>query len=491
VNMDFNLDKYFGPNDTYIPEEDLQILEDYGVQAFAIDEENQHLMRELTYEEAIQGIPGEEYLPSMNRQTSPGYPYVLKRKGKGKTQWLGKEGELEVDNEELKTDVETLLDHASQGIRDPVVFTALFKDERRPIKKVDAGKTRIFAGGPMHFTIAIRMFFLGFCAAFMKQRIRNGSLVGSDVHSYDWTRFVKYMNEVSDVNEPNFLAGDHSNFDGSLNLQMLWVVYRIIERLYKRKDNLTTYVLWSSICNCILLFKTLLFMLLHSQPSGNPLTTIINTMYGRLLFFYTLLLLLRDIIEKGDDDDVAKAMIIIKNIDKYFRAGIYGDDIGAVLSHDLRGLVTPDDVTRKMATLGHIFTDELKSSGKQEYRTLHEISILKRKFVFEPTLNRWFAPLELSVILEMLNWDKCNNKFEKYEQLTQNIQTACVEFVYHGEEVFNFWTKKIRQALREADLEGKVNMPMLTYNDFLTLVTRRNLGFKSKLNNFVDDFLPW
>lgn len=491
VNMDFNLDKYFGPSNIYIPPEDIQILEDYGVQAFAIDDENQHLMRELTYEEAIQGIPGEEYLPSMNRQTSPGYPYVLKRKGMGKTQWLGKDGDLLVDNEELKTDVENLLCHASQGIRDPVVFTALFKDERRPIKKVDEGTTRIFAGGPMHFTVAIRMFFLGFCAAFMKQRIRNGSLVGSDVHSYDWTRFVKYLNEVSDVNEPNFLAGDHSNFDGSLILQMLWVVYRIIERLYGRTNNLTTYVLWSSICNCVLLFKTLLFMLTHSQPSGNPLTTIINTIYGRLLFFYTLLLLLRDIIKNGDDDQVEKAMVIIKNIDKYFRAGIYGDDIAAVLSHDLRGLVTPDDVTRKMATLGHKFTDELKSSGKQEFRTLHEISILKRKFVFEPTLNRWFAPLELSVILEMLNWDKCKTKYEKYEQLTQNIQTACVEFVYHGEGAFNFWTKKIRQALREANLEGKVNMPMLTYDDFLTLVTRRNLGLKSKLNNFVDDFMPW
>lgn len=491
VNMDFNLDKYFGPSNVYIPPEDLQILEDYGVKAFAIDEENQYLMRELTYEEAIQGVPGEEYLPSMNRQTSPGYPYVLKRKGKGKTQWLGKDGDLTVDNEELKTDVETLLDHASQGLRDPVVFTALFKDERRPIAKVDAGKTRIFAGGPMHFTIAIRMFFLGFCAAFMKQRIRNGSLVGSDVHSYDWTRFVKYLNEVSDTNEPNFLAGDHGNFDGCLILQMLWVVYRIIERLYGRANNLTTYVLWSSICNCILLFKTLLIMLTHSQPSGNPLTTIINTIYGRLLFFYTLLLLLREIIEKGDDEQVEKALIIIKNIDNYFRAGIYGDDITAVLNHDLRGLVTPDDITRKMLVLGHKFTDELKSTGKQEYRTLHEISILKRKFVFEPTLNRWFAPLELTVILEMMNWDKCKNKYEKYEQLAQNIQTACVEFVYHGEEVYNKWTKKIREALIAANLEGKVNMPLLSYTDFFTLVTRRNLGLKSKLSNFVDDFMPW
>jgi len=31
----------------------------------------------------------------------------------------------------------------------------------------------------------------------------------------------------------------------------------------------------------------------------------------------------------------------------------------------------------------------------------------------------------------------------------------------------------------------------LSYDDFFILVTRRNLGLKSKLNNFVDDFLPW
>lgn len=492
VNMDFNLDKYFGPNNVYIPKEDLLLLEDYGVKAFAIDEENQYLLRELSYEEAIRGVEGEDYLPSMNRQTSPGYPYVLDRKGKGKTQWLGHDGDLLVDNVQLKTDVENLLSKASSGIREPIVFTALFKDERRPIEKVNIGKTRIFAGGPMHFTIAIRMFFLGFCAAFMKQRIRNGSLVGSDVHSYDWTRFVKYLNEVADIKSQNFLAGDHSNFDGSLNLQMLWTVYRIIERIYKRSENITTYVLWSSICNCVLLYKTLLLMLTHSQPSGNPLTTIINTMYGRMLFFYTLLLLLRDIISNSEDEEkVEKSLYIIKRLDEHFRAGIYGDDITAVLSHDLRGLVTPDDITKKMLTLGHKFTDELKTTGVQEFRYLEEISILKRKFVFEPTLHRWFAPLDLNVILEMLNWDKCTSKYEKYDQLTQNIQTACIEFVYHGKQVYDEWTMKIRNAIVEAGLEGKVNMPFLSYNDFFVLVTRRNLGLKSKLNNFVEDFLPW
>lgn len=90
-----------------------------------------------------------------------------------------------------------------------------------------------------------------------------------------------------------------------------------------------------------------------------------------------------------------------------------------------------------------------------------------------------------------MNWDKCKNKYEKYEQLAQNIQTACVEFVYHGEEVYNKWTKKIREALIAANLEGKVNMPLLSYADFFILVTRRNLGLKSKLSNFVDDFMPW
>jgi V8-like Glu-specific endopeptidase len=484
VNLDFNMDKYFGKNDVFIPDEDLEILENYGVQCFAIDDENQYLMRKLTYDESIRGIPGED-LPSMNRQTSPGYPYTLTKKGMGKTQWLGKEGEFDVDNEELKTDVTYLIDQAAQGIREPVVFTALFKDERRPIAKVDQGKTRIFAGGPMHFTIAIRMFYLGFCAVFMRQRIRNGSLVGADVHSQDWTTFVKYLNQVADVNEPNFLAGDHSNFDGSLNLQLLWVVYRIIERLYKRVDNLTTYVLWSSICNSVLLFKKVLYMLTHSQPSGNPLTTVINTMYDEILFFYVLLLLLREIIRGDDEEAATKASIIIKKITDHFRMGGFGDDLIAVLSHDLRSLITPDDITQKMLSLGHKFTDEAKSDGKQVYRTLHEVSLLKRKFVYEPTMSRWLAPLELSVILEMLNWDKCKTKQEKYEQLSTNIQTACVEFVYHGKEVYTKWTQRIQAALVEQGLEGKVKMPLMAFSDFQEMVYRRGVGLKSNFENFL------
>jgi hypothetical protein len=226
-------------------------------------------------------------------------------------------------------------------------------------------------------------------------------------------------------------------------------------------------------------------MLTHSQPSGNPLTTVINTMYDEILFFYVLLLLLREIIRGDDEEAATKASIIIKKITDHFRMGGFGDDLIAVLSHDLRSLITPDDITQKMLSLGHKFTDEAKSDGKQVYRTLHEVSLLKRKFVYEPTMSRWLAPLELSVILEMLNWDKCKTKQEKYEQLSTNIQTACVEFVYHGKEVYTKWTQRIQAALVEQGLEGKVKMPLMAFSDFQEMVYRRGVGLKSNFENFL------
>lgn len=41
--------------------------------------------RVFTVEEAIVGVPNIPYVEAVPRNTSPGYPYILENKGKGKT----------------------------------------------------------------------------------------------------------------------------------------------------------------------------------------------------------------------------------------------------------------------------------------------------------------------------------------------------------------------------------------------------------------------
>jgi len=127
--------------------------------------------RILTYEEAIKGVENNPFIRPINRKTSPGYPYNIKNKSKGKTAWLGSGEDYIVDNPELKQDVEKLITDAANYTRGDAISIATLKDEKRPLEKVDAGKTRVFEACPQHLVIAMRQYMLTFAAHIMEHRI--------------------------------------------------------------------------------------------------------------------------------------------------------------------------------------------------------------------------------------------------------------------------------------------------------------------------------
>jgi hypothetical protein len=145
-----------------------------GVKRKLLRNPKESLKKVFTLEEAVEGIKGEDYVLPINRRTSPGIPWVHEKKNGyvGKSQWLGSEEDYKI-TEDLRRICEERIDFAKQGNRYPTIFTDTLKDERRPIAKVNEGKTRVFAAGPMDFTLVFRMYFLGFIAHCMENRITN------------------------------------------------------------------------------------------------------------------------------------------------------------------------------------------------------------------------------------------------------------------------------------------------------------------------------
>jgi len=144
------------------------------------------LSRVLTIDEGVAGTEDSVFTAPMNRVSSPGYPWVLDRPcgTVGKQHWLGTDEYIITDD--VRTAVEDRIALAKQGIRKPAIWTDTLKDERRPIEKVDALKTRVFSNGPMDYTIAFRMYFLGFMAHVMENRIDNEQSIGTNPFGYDW-----------------------------------------------------------------------------------------------------------------------------------------------------------------------------------------------------------------------------------------------------------------------------------------------------------------
>lgn len=394
----------------------------------------------LTHEQSITGIDGEEFIAPINRRSSPGYPWCDQRQGKmGKTKWLGDDATYILDDPSVLEAVETRIASAKEGILRPTLWTDTLKDERRTLAKVAEGKTRVFSAGSMDYILAFRRYYLGFFAYMMENRINNGSAVGINPYSIEWhhlaTRLVTKGSHV--------VAGDFSNFDGSL---MASVLHMILEEIIDWKFKYATEfgletdfdseekvmrVLFEDIINSTHIRGDNVYKWTHSQPSGNPGTVIINTLFNETMFRYVF-------------SEITKLPMM--HFDKHVNFVAYGDDNCANISADVIDSFNQESITSAFSAIGLTYTDEQKSGNCVRYRTLDEISFLKRKFKFDDYFKRYVAPLDLDTILEMTMWVRGN--VDIHQRCKTNVDLAYQELAIHGEQVFDKWSKHLDSLCR-------------------------------------------
>nr|WPV03021.1 RNA-dependent RNA polymerase [buhirugu virus 2] len=406
--------------------------------------------RFLTYEEAIQGTGDDDFMKGIARQTSPGYRYSqMQKKLPGKQDWMGSGEQYDFTSQrarELRKDVENLIDDCANCVIRDVVFVDTLKDERRPIEKVDAGKTRVFSAGPQHFVVAFRKYFLPFAAYLMNNRIDNEIAVGTNVYSTDWERIAKRLKKHGN----KVIAGDFGNFDGSLVAQVLWAIFwEVFYPWFLTFNDTTTETgkrnlkicigLWTHIVHSVHTYGDNVYMWTHSQPSGNPFTVIINCLYNSMIMRIVWIMLARKL---------APEMQSMKKFRENVSMISYGDDNCLNISDRVIEWFNQITISEQMKEIKHEYTDEGKTGDMVKYRTLSEIQFLKRGFIFSQQLQRTVAPLQKDVIYEMLNWTR--NTIDPNEILMMNINTAFREIVYHGKSEY----QKLRSGIEDLAMRG-------------------------------------
>lgn len=386
----------------------------------------------LSFERATRGDEGSDYIRPINRSRSAGYPFVLETKQKGKTEWFGSTEWVENDKTAaLKQRCHDQISEMEQGKSQVYVFLDVLKDETRPLEKVAEGKTRVFAAAPMDFIIVFRMYFLTFLAWMMRNRIANESAVGIRAQSNEWTLLYQKLSEKG----PRVIAGDFSNYDGSLGSRMLWAVYDIIDSFYEAAgqtpaERNVRYCLWRSIVNSHHLCGNVFYQLNHSQPSGNPATAILNSMYNSLACRY--------VFYRIYDPATVRFSDVVSMC-------AYGDDDVLNVS-DLVPAFNQESMAAEFALIGMTYTDEDKS-GRLGDKTLDKVSFLKRKFVYVEEDRYCYAPLALPSILECFNWTKKTDY--ELDIMIQNARSAFVELAMHPEGDFKYWSYRIARALKD------------------------------------------
>lgn len=407
-----------------------------------------HLQKVLSFEEAVAGVSDQsEYLSSINRSSSPGFPWVLYRPGgtKGKTAWLG-DGDYVYD-EVVRNSVTARIDTARRGIRTPCIWTDTLKDERRTLKKVEAQETRAFGNGPMDFTIAFRMYFLGFLAHIMENRINNEQSLGTNVYSGDWKATRDYLQRKG----KKVIAGDFSKFDGTLNSCIMWEFVNVINEWYDDgpENALIRQTLFMEVINSVHLCDGVFYMMNHSQPSGNPITTALNSFYNSVSMRIVFDICRRKAGAKCDVDFQTFVAMVS-----------YGDDNVVNFADSVATWFNQNTITEAYKDIGMIYTDELKSGDDMaDHRLIGEVAYLKRHFREED--GRVFAPLDLAVVLETCNWVRDGP--DSIGDCKANCETAISELAQHPKSVFSKYTPLVEKAFLKSTEE---TLSCKTYEEY-------------------------
>jgi hypothetical protein len=419
--------------------------------------------RTLSFDEAIAGKEGNDLYPSINRSTSPGYGWD--KSGKGKTAFLG-EGEY-VISPEVSKEYENVLTGLLQGERAGKLWTDTLKDEVRPIEKAEAGKTRLFSAGEMILTILLRQYFMGFTAHMAHNKISMESCVGVNPYGYDWHAIaLKLKKHGSRV-----VAGDFANYDGTLPADGLWSVLNVVNAFYAQQgdqeleNNKIREMLWMEIVNSVHVNGGDVYSWTHSQPSGCPFTSVLNSVFHSIAVRTAYMVAAKK---------HAPEMATMSHFEKYVSHVNYGDDDVTNVAEEASWF-SQIAMADAYATFGMTYTDELKTGEMVEFRTLEEVQFLKRAFVFDKDQCRYTAPLDIKTICEMPCWNK--TKGDAYELSALVVEDAAYELSIHPKSV---WEQHITM-LEKAALILRKKVPSLylpTYDelrfiDFTKYVTTK------------------
>ncbi|UHK03113.1 MAG: polyprotein [Sanya iflavirus 1] len=336
---------------------------------------------------------------------------------------------------ELTRQLSVCYDLRKRGIRVPTLFTDCLKDTCIDVKKCSIpGKTRVFSVSPIQYTIAFKQYFNDFMASYQNARIDAEHGIGINVDSLEWSAVADYLTRYGN----NIVAGDYKNYGPSLMLTCVEKAFDIIMAWYERYDpdperQLIRRVLLSEILHAKHLCLNVVFGVPCGIPSGSPITTplnsLVNSLYLRCAWKYITKL----------SFDVMHANVKILT---------YGDDVCINVSDKFKELFNTETLNDFFSQYNIIFTDVDKSDNIVKYRTLDNVTFLKRGFKLHPNSKVIFlAPIEEQSIRKCVNW--ITRKGDPLENTLENCKQACELAFGHGPQYYN----SVRERLQHECLK--------------------------------------
>lgn len=434
----------------------------------ALTKEQLATLEPLSDKATMNGIDGVKYIDKMNFKSSMGEPYNQTKKG-----WIrGEIGDKQFVDEVLER-VQHVMGCYERGQRAAPVFSGKLKDEPRSHAKVKAGKVRVFTGAPADWSFVMRKYLLTLVKLIQENPFLFEASPGCTVQSLEWEQYFDYLVEFG---IDRIIAGDYGKFDKKMEALLIreafWILAQILKAAgWTEEEVMVVYCLGEDVAYAFVNFDGDLVMFFGSNPSGQPLTVIINCLVNALYMRYAFVELCPF---QGSIFDKAK------RFKEFVRLLTYGDDNVMGVSKAAPWF-NHTAVQHQMQLIGVEYTMADKTSESVPYVHIKDVAYLKRTWRWDEDIGAIVCPLEEQSIRKMLTICVPSDTDSPEMHMASVMVAAANEWFWYGKFIFERERAWLLKTAIENNLEVELHAKKFpTWDELVERFYNASKGLKTK-----------
>lgn len=369
-------------------------------------------------------VLGNEYLAKVNPDSSNGYNCTA-----NKTDYIDYENGaftplLQAEIDKIYSQVKN-----NEFVVDDWLWTECLKDEVRNDEK--NGVPRSFRIGRLPIQIIAKKLTGDLVAKVMKNKWFNGIMIGCNPFT-DWQAMYSELAHCFGV-----FDGDVGKYDGGMLPQFQHLVAKMLVKKFigsiEDRDVLGA-ISNNTVCALVVILSQI-FCTTHSMPSGSFWTALFNSFINRM---YTSVWYHRECLLSGKEPSIHEFFDLIVDF-------VYGDDKLVGIRKNTSMRLTAVSMCEFFRSIGLDFTDANKQPITYDYIGLHEMSFLKRTFVYHPKIGRIMCPLSKRTLMNSLAW--YDSKKDLSVVMKDKFSAFQRELFLHTDEPYNELVLDMRNML--------------------------------------------
>ena len=339
-----------------------------------------------------------------------------------------------------------MISRYSKGEMVHPVFTAAFKDEPVTFEKARTHATRVFMGAPFDWSIVVRKYCLSFIRLVQSNRMIFECGAGTIAQSDEWHNYRVWLSEFG---ESKIVAGDYSKFDKRMGSEIILAAFNLMIKVMENSKmkpediEIVRGIAYDTAFPMVDYFGDLV-QFNGCNPSGHPLTVIVNSLANSIYMRYCYFLLNPEH-EISSFQDKVHLMT-------------YGDDNIMGVSDDAPWF-NHTAIADVLSTYGIKYTMAEKDAASVPYISIDDASFLKRKWVYCPDMKKYLCKIDEDSIFRSLTVWVPSKSICHEQQAIAVMNSAVMEYFFYGRVKFEEKRKFFLQMIHDLNLgiyyEGK------------------------------------